>query len=161
MRRVLTIFLFGMFFVGCSHQGSTTVLKISPTAGPNISIEEADSSRVIQGNYRVFHEADYTEARQGNKTIVLFFYANWCPTCRVQEPIVKGVFENLNDDQIVGFRVNYNDSDTSSEEKKIAAEFGITYQHTFVVLDNKGKVVKKFNGEWSQVDMEEFLKGIN
>ncbi len=42
-------------------------------------------------------------------------------------------------------RVNYNDTETDANEEALADEHGITYQHTFVLIEN-GQQVKKWNG---------------
>src|SRR3989344_2316474 len=81
-----------------------------------------------------FNKADYEKAKQENKIILLDFYVNWCPICRAEEPAVYVGFGELNDPNVVGFRVNFNDSDTDSDEKALASEFNIPYQHTKVVL---------------------------
>jgi thiol-disulfide isomerase/thioredoxin len=80
---------------------------------------------------------------------VLFFYANWCPTCRpADESFSKNEAKIPQDVRLI--RVNYNDTDTDDEEKALAKQYGITYQHTFVQIDAKGAVVTKWNG--GQID---------
>lgn len=107
--------------------------------------------------YLEFNKADYEKALSQNKIIFLDFYANWCPICRVEAPELQAGFNDLSTDSVVGFRVNFNDSDTSEEEKALAKEFGVTYQHTKVILQD-GKPVLKSGDQW---DKAEFLKQIN
>lgn len=76
---------------------------------------------------------------------ILFFYANWCPTCiPTNADFEKNVAMIPKDVTVI--RVNYNDPDTDAEEKALATKYGITYQHTFVQIDKDGKVVTKWNG---------------
>ncbi len=77
---------------------------------------------------------------------VLFFYANWCPTCI---PADKDFSENVGKlpSDVVVIRVNYNDDQTDEAEKSLAKKYGVTYQHTFVQIDKNGKEVAKWNGE--------------
>ena len=89
-----------------------------------------------------FTEADYNRARQGNKLIVLYFYANWCPICRVEFPRMQEAFDALATDRAIGFRVNYNDNETDEGERALAREFGVAYQHTKVFLKNGVRVLK-------------------
>lgn len=47
---------------------------------------------------------------------------------------------------MVIFRVNYNDPETDDQEKELAKKYEITYQHTFVQVDEGGNVITKWNG---------------
>ncbi len=84
-----------------------------------------------------------------DKKRVLFFYANWCPTCKPANENFTANVERIPED-VVLIRVNYNDPDTETGEKALAQKYGITYQHTFVQIDESGNVVKKWNG--GQID---------
>ena len=77
--------------------------------------------------------------------IVLFFYANWCPTCIPIDKEFKDRNTEIPGDVSI-FQVNYNDSETDSEEKVLAAKYGVTYQHTFVQIDKEGNEITKWNG---------------
>ncbi len=76
---------------------------------------------------------------------VLFFYANWCPTCRPADES----FED-NESKIPAgvslVRVNYNDIETEQAETDLAKKYGVTYQHTFVQIDEQGNEIVKWNG---------------
>ncbi|OGM59723.1 hypothetical protein A3A75_02090 [Candidatus Woesebacteria bacterium RIFCSPLOWO2_01_FULL_39_10] len=80
-----------------------------------------------------------------NKKRVLFFYANWCPTCRPADANFSSNISKIPED-VVLIRVNYNDSETDQEEKDLAEKYQVTYQHTFVQIDEEGNVVTKWNG---------------
>jgi thiol-disulfide isomerase/thioredoxin len=118
------------------------------------------NGKVLAGNkspYIIFNMIDYEKAIASNKIVFLDFYANWCPICREESPNLRAGFDALETDKVVGFRVNYNDSDTDENEKALAKEFGIVYQHTKVILKN-GKEVSKSLESW---DTQTFLKEIN
>ncbi len=76
---------------------------------------------------------------------VLFFYASWCPTCRPADADFAQNVDKIPGDVTV-IRVNYNDPDTDQEEKDLAKKYGITYQHTFVQIDEEGAEITKWNG---------------
>jgi thiol-disulfide isomerase/thioredoxin len=89
-----------------------------------------------------FEKEDYERALSTDKLIVLYFYANWCPICREEFPKVEQVFDELESDRVIGFRVNYNDSETEDAEVELAREFGVAYQHTKVFLKAGQRVLK-------------------
>lgn len=105
-----------------------------------------------------FKKADYDRALASEKVIFLYFYANWCPICLVEVPnALIPAFNEFTTDKVIGFRVNYNDSDTDEDEKTLAKQFGITYQHTKVILKD-GKEVLKSLDSW---DKDKYLQAIN
>lgn len=97
-----------------------------------------------------FNESDYKRALEADKTVVLFFYAKWCPICQREVAYsFYPAFNSLGDINTVGFRVNYNDSDTDKFEEELAREFGVAYQHTKVIIKGGQRVVKSPE-EWSE-----------
>ena len=102
-----------------------------------------------------YNKADYDAAVKLDKLVVLYFYANWCPICKAEFPVMQKVFNELTSDKVVGFRVNYNDSDTDSNEKALASQFGVAYQHTKVFVKNGQRILKSPEG-WDdkRYDME-------
>jgi len=102
-----------------------------------------------------FTKADYDTAVKSDKLIVLYFYANWCPICKAEFPIMQKAFNELSTDKVIGFRLNYNDSDTDDNERALASQFGVAYQHTKVFVKNGQKILKSPEG-WDdkRYDME-------
>ncbi len=89
-----------------------------------------------------FVKADYEQALHSNKLVVLYFYANWCPICKEEIKNIYPAFNELTTQNVIGFRVNFNDSDTDADEEALAREFGVPYQHTKVFLKNGERVLK-------------------
>lgn len=104
-----------------------------------------------------FNTADYDAALRTNKLVVLYFYATWCPICKAEVPKLEAAFNELTNDKVIGFRVNFNDSDTDNDEKNLAREFGVAYQHTKVFIKN-GQRVLKSPETWEK---EKYLEEIN
>jgi len=116
------------------------------------SSTHADAGAVLAGTvspYRVFDKEDYEKALAENKIIVLYFYANWCPLCKKEQPETQAAFDELNNPNVIGFRVNFKDSDTDEDEEAMAREFGIAYQHTKVIIKD-GKQVLKAPDSWDK-----------
>ncbi len=71
--------------------------------------------------------------------VVVAFLADWCPTCRVLERDIEASLGDIPSDLTI-LKANY---DTESDLKK---KYGVTYQHTFVQVDNNGNLVQKWGG---------------
>lgn len=100
-------------------------------------------SMMSDGGYQPFSQSAFDGAKDSKR--VLFFFANWCPTCKpIDAQLSASIAEIPAGVEI--FRVNYNDSDTDAADKALAAKYGITYQHTFVQVDASGEEVAKWNG---------------
>jgi len=104
-----------------------------------------------------FNQADYQKALDSGKIVLLYFYANWCPICREEVPKMESAFNQLTTDQVVGFRVNFNDNQTDDNEKSLARQFGVAYQHTKVILQ-AGQKILKAPDSW---DTKRYLDEIN
>lgn len=141
---VISIILISLLFAAISlsqlFNKSTKVGEI--TSGQTIRKakpdNETDNSRYIEYSKGGLNNPA-TERR------VLFFYANWCSTCLPADTNFSQNSDKIPTDLTL-IRVNYNDSDTDTEEIELARKYGVTYQHTFVQIDNNSDVVTKWNG---------------
>ena len=108
------------------------------------SMQKQESSLPTSSTSYVPYSKEALEST-ADKRRVLYFYATWCPECKVAN---EDFLQNSNKipEDVVVIRVNYNDSDTDSQEKDLAKKYGITYQHTFVQIDGQGKTITKWNG---------------
>ncbi|PIR41676.1 MAG: hypothetical protein COV30_02435 [Candidatus Yanofskybacteria bacterium CG10_big_fil_rev_8_21_14_0_10_37_15] len=107
-----------------------------------------------------FKKSDYDTALKSDKIIVVYFYANWCPICRAEFPIMQGVFNELTTDKVIGFRVNYNDEQTDDDERNLAREFGVAYQHTKVFVKNNQRILKSpesWDGNRYKTEINKYL----
>jgi len=71
-------------------------------------------------------------------TTVVFFYAAWCPNCRATVTELNARWDEVNP----GLTLVIADYD---KEQALKARFGVTYQDTFVLLDQDGKGVELWN----------------
>lgn len=89
-----------------------------------------------------YNDADYRAALASDKLVVFYFYANWCPDCRAEFPLMQQAFNQLTGSDVVGFRVNFNDNETDPAERELAREYGVPYQHTKVFVRNGQQLLK-------------------
>lgn len=85
---------------------------------------------------------DYSEKTfesNADKRRVLFFHAKWCPTCKVADSDITQNLSKIPSDVVV-YKTDY---DT---ENQLKSKYGITYQHTFVLVDSQGNEILKWNG---------------
>ena len=99
--------------------------------------------------YLDFNKADYDKALKEKKKILLYFYANWCPICKKEQPETFAAFNEINNPDLIGFRVNYRDGYDDVDEKALAQQFGVGYQHTKVILKD-GRRVGKWPDSWDK-----------
>jgi len=120
--------------------------------------KEEFSGKELAKNYYEFSKHDYELAQ--DKIILLYFYADWCPICEAEQEQTFAAFNEIDNENIVGFRVNYRDSETDDDEVAIAKDFGISYQHTKVILKN-GKRVLKAPDSWDRARYIEELSKVS
>lgn len=141
------------FFIINSNSQPESKLQTTVSNNMNDSMQMADrptdsgtfsSSEMPTGNRYVAYSptvlADSADTRR-----VLFFYANWCPICKPADAEFQKRISEIPSD-VTLIRVNYNDSDTDAEEQALADKYGVTYQHTFILLNKDGGKVKTWNG---------------
>lgn len=104
----------------------------------SVSVVETQSSDLeMESNYLPYSIEKYN--KNSSMRRILFFHAKWCPTCKVANQEFTEQSEGIPEDVVI-FKVDY---DTEADLKK---KYAITYQHTFVLVDEKGNEVKKWNG---------------
>lgn len=130
----------------------------APAPAPIPSAAPApETPPTVEASYAPFTRAAYDGSIARGEPVLLFFYANWCPFCKAQDPVVVSLFKDATLG-VKAYRVNYNDSETDEEEKRLANAFGVTYQHTFILLNTDGKEVARRVGTMSAEELKTFLE---
>lgn len=117
-----------------TDQAST---KPTPTSSPSATTAPSSTSGYLT-------DSEKSLPSTSPKT-VLFFYANWCPTCKKADLDIQAKSSSIPTDLSI-VRINYNDTDTSDAEKALAEKYQITYQHTLIYLDENGAEITRWNG---------------
>ena len=132
---VAIIVLGGWLFIANQNSQQTEQVEVDQE---KVVMVESNSSRYVEYSKTVLDQSV-------NKRRVLYFYATWCPTCKVANDDFTANQNKIPEDVVV-IRVNYNDPNTDQEEKELAQKYGITYQHTFVQIDAQANQITKWNG---------------
>lgn len=109
------------------------------------SPESQQDNGMVGGDAQVPQDARYVEysqetfAQASDKKRVLFFYAAWCPTCRPADAEFSEKSSQIPED-VVLFRTDYDTEDALKDK------YDITYQHTYVLVDENGNEIEKWNG---------------
>lgn len=139
---VCVVVLVGAAFL-VSGNNSATTEEVSTSLNSENGSVESNSNDLKRGEvlsdsrYVSYSVEGFEDAK--DKKRVYFFHASWCPTCKVANEEFSSNPDEIPED-IVLFKTNY---DTENDLKK---RYGITYQHTFVQVDENGNEVSKWNG---------------
>ncbi len=98
---------------------------------------EEDAMMAHKG-YLDYTLKDYAAASKTMKR-VLFFHATWCPDCRASDKEIKSKLSKIPANLVI-FKTDYD------KQVALKKKFGITHQHTFVLVDKSGRLVKKWSG---------------
>lgn len=98
--------------------------------GKCIPLSSSDSS----ASAAVYTEYSADVIGNGQQS-VLFFYAAWCPVCRGGDEDLRTWYD-AGLPNLPTYKVNY-DTETALKNK-----YGVTYQHTFVLIDGEGNAIQ-------------------
>ncbi len=87
-----------------------------------------------------FDQAGFEAAQAAGKPILVEIHADWCPTCRAQEPIVSELMRDAKNAGFVVLRVDFD------KQKDVVKRFRSQYQSTLIVFRGK-KEVSRSTGE--------------
>ena len=87
---------------------------------------------------KVATNTNFPELLQGNKLIIVDFWATWCGPCRMLSPILDEVEEEMSD-KLTVVKVNVDDAD------EVAAQYRIMSIPTLLFFKN-GQIVDKTVG---------------
>ena len=100
----------------------------------------------------VITSENFESLKNGDKPLVVDFWATWCGPCRMVGPIISKLAEKY-DGQIVVGKCDVEDYD------ELAAEFGIRNIPTILFFKN-GQVIDKVVGAQSEAKLDEKFQSI-
>ena len=98
----------------------------------------------------IINGSNFEEIKQGDKPILIDFYASWCGPCKMLSPIIDEIAKERED--IVVGKVNVDD------EPDLAEKFGVFSIPTLVILKN-GEIVHQSAGARPKAQILKLLEG--
>ena len=98
----------------------------------------------------IINGSNFEEIKQGDKPILIDFYASWCGPCKMLSPIIDEIAEERND--IIVGKVNVDD------EPELAEKFGVFSIPTLVILKD-GEIVHQSAGARPKAQILRLLEG--
>lgn len=92
--------------------------------------------------------SEFNEIQKGDDLIVVDFYAEWCPPCKMLGPILEEISNEETSPKI--FKVNI------EEQKELAEKYAISSLPT-VIFFKDGKEVDKFVGLLTKEEIEKYI----
>jgi len=86
--------------------------------------------------WQTYDEAEFMMAQEKGKTIVVDIYADWCPTCRAQAPILDELRQERASGEVLFVKVNFD------EEKAFLRAHRVPRQSTVLVFDGTTEVAR-------------------
>lgn len=83
-----------------------------------------------------FEQAPFDAARRAGKPVLVMVYADWCPTCRKQDPAVEALLKTPEFAKFALFRVDFDMQDD------VLAAFKVQRQSTLIVFKGEREVAR-------------------
>ncbi|MBU1251535.1 thioredoxin family protein [Chryseoglobus sp. 28M-23] len=144
----MTRFIIGI--VAVIVAAALAVVILLPGDEPRVAAtDSAAASDGFSERYQPYSE-EALAAAGPDDTVVLFFSAVWCSTCKVLRDDIAAQPESIPDDVLI-LLVDYDDS------TDLKQQYGVTYQHTLVQVDRTGAGIARWELSRS---LEELLSTI-
>ena len=94
-----------------------------------------------------FDQAAFAAAQAAGKPILVEIHADWCPTCRAQDPVISELMREPKNAGFVVLRVDFDG------QKDVVKRFHVQYQSTLIVFKGR-KEVSRSTGETRKAEIE-------
>ena len=103
---------------------------------------------------QAFNQAQFDRLNAEGKPNIVYFHATWCPTCKVQQPIVDRLAASPEMKDVTIFVADYD------KEVALKRAMKVTQQSTFVVFKG-GREVARSTGQTREQDIKDtFAKAL-
>ena len=94
-----------------------------------------------------YDKAAFEKALAEGKPVIVDFFADWCPTCKTQKPIVQELMRDPKMKEVTLFVADFD------KEKDLKKALRVSQQSTFVVFKG-GKEVARSTGQTRKADLK-------
>lgn len=92
------------------------------------------ASPAAAANWVAYTPAAFADAQAAGKTILVDVHADWCPTCRAQDPTLDELRADARLQNMVFMRINYD------VDRDFLRSYRIPQQSTIVIFDGKTEI---------------------
>lgn len=128
---------------GCSDSPDTAepVASAPTSAAATTTPPKSPTADAVaaSGGWITWEDYQQDAAAYADTDTVLFFNASWCPTCQNTVKALDAAKADFPD----GLTVVSVDYDSATDLKK---QYGVTTQHTFVLIEPDGSEIRKWSG---------------
>ena len=100
---------------------------------------------------QAFDQAVFDALQKQGKPVLVTIHADWCPTCKAQEPILGELLKTPELQGITALRVDFD------KQKAAVKAFKVQYQSTLIVFKG-GKEVGRSTGDTKKDSIAALLK---
>jgi len=147
--------------------GQTSISEASSdqkNKAPDFSLQKLDGSTITLSQF------------QGQKPVILDFFATWCPNCQRDMPKLSKWYEEKYKDQVEVIGINLRESSGTVENfvesrgisfpialdprSQVANAYGIRYTNTHILIDKEGNIVREIPGDIRESDIQSLVEGL-
>jgi thioredoxin 1 len=96
----------------------------------------ASSSTILAATTKPFDQVTLEALQAADKPVLIDVYADWCPTCKQQEPILSELLARPEFKDYTVLRVNFD------SQKAVRRALGVAQQSTLIVYRGKKEVAR-------------------